>query len=403
MSSLRAPGLRIEPAPDGKSLVIYDREEGKHLIPCRLSDTYAAEYRKTLKRGLDRLKALVSKGAPTLEDAHAALGELNRVGLTLVWQIFGEQRELIVGLFQRTFPFWQSASKPLLISLVAELGRFLPIEFLPLFELSDWPPVDDTAMLVAAARRFPGLSAVTRREFPDLSINQDLVLENEPKLPMKCFSFTGLGGASEEIRFFDSHQDCIDLEGPWPTGPMKARDFSRLLARHLRYSDERFNGIHRPECDQVQHFACHCEIDEEVSSNSRLRLSFDNEATIADLQADFALLEDRRGQSRPLIFLNACGSSRMEPMMVTSFPRFFLQENRNRGFIGTEINIPDAFAASFSREFYAALLKGVSVGEAIYAARWTMIKDHNNPLGILYTVYADPDLRVKTPHKDSAA
>jgi hypothetical protein len=82
-------------------------------------------------------------------------------------------------------------------------------------------------------------------------------------------------------------------------------------------------------------------------------------------------------------------------MAATSFPRFFLQDNRNRGFIGTETNVPDAFAANFSRYFYSGLLNGLNLGEAIYEAKWAMLKNCN-PLGILYTNYADPELRVSS-------
>jgi hypothetical protein len=84
-------------------------------------------------------------------------------------------------------------------------------------------------------------------------------------------------------------------------------------------------------------------------------------------------------------------------MAVVSFPKFFLKENRNRGFIGTETNVPDGFAAEFSQMFYRSLLRGVSLGRAIYDAKWAMLREKNSPLGILYTVYADPDLCVSKP------
>jgi hypothetical protein len=75
----------------------------------------------------------------------------------------------------------------------------------------------------------------------------------------------------------------------------------------------------------------------------------------------------------------------------------FLVENGNRGFIGTETRIPDQYAAAFSEQFYTELLQGRPLGEAVHAARWTLLRRHNNPLGILYTVYADPDMRVRKP------
>ncbi len=396
-SALRAPSLRIDLTRDGGSLLIRGGTDDKgEEIPCRLLDKYAREYRATLKRGLDRMKSIVSNPSPTVPDAHKALGELNRVGLTLLWQVFRNEIGRVVEIFQRTHPSWDIATEPFAIDLAAELGRFVPVEFLPLFELSEWPTFEDAAGLSRAARRFPGFSAVIRRQFTDLSIDQDLVLKNEPKLPVRCFSYSGLGGAGEEVQFFAEIRDGIDLDGPWPTGPM-SEEFPRSLATHLRYGDRRFDGGVWAG-DQIQHFACHCEIDEEVASASRLRFSFGNEVTIADLESYFALLRDkRRPEWRPLIFLNACGGSRIDPVMVTSFPRFFLEENGNRGFIGTETNVPDSLAARFSMRFYEELLSGATLGDAVHRAKWAMLTKHNNPLGILYTVYADPDLRLSKP------
>jgi hypothetical protein len=395
---LRAPSLRIDLTRDGNALLIRRGTDDKgEEIPCRLLDKYAREYRATLKRGLDQMKSMVRNPSPGVRDAHNALGALNRVGLTLLWQVFRNEIERVVRIFQNSYPSWDTATEPFAIDLSAELGRFVPVEFLPLFELSEWPTFEDVAGLARAARRFPGFSAVIRRQFTDLSVDQDLVLKNEPKLPLKCFSYSGLGGAGEEVRFFTEIRDGIDLDGPWPTGPMTVEEFSRSLATHLRYADQRFDGGVSPG-DQIQHFACHCEIDEEVASASRLRFSFGNEVTIADLESYFPLLGDKRRPAfRPLIFLNACGGSQIDPVMVTSFPRFFLEENGNRGFIGTETNVSDSLAARFSMRFYEELLSGATLGEAVHRAKWTMLTKHNNPLGILYTVYADPELRLSQP------
>jgi hypothetical protein len=65
--------------------------------------------------------------------------------------------------------------------------------------------------------------------------------------------------------------------------------------------------------------------------------------------------------------------------------------------VGTEASVPDLFAAEFSKLFYSVLIKGKSVGESVYFARREFLKYNNNPLGILYTVYVDPDLRVSHP------
>lgn len=395
MDIQRAPKLRIEFARDGGSITMLDTEDKEHTFPCRLDDRCADEYRKILKKILDQVKDLVRKQNLTVEDASSAFDVLNQKGLTLLWQIFGDKREQVVGVFGDCFKEWCTETEPAVITVAAELSRFIPIELLPLFQLSIWPLSDDLSTLEEGARRFPGFSAIIRREFPNIRVSQDLVLQNEPKLPLKCFVHRGLHGVEAEMGFFKNNQEHIDVDGPWPVGKMPRREFSKALANYLQYADQTFDGQDRSPIDQIQHFICHCEIDEIVSSDSLLRFSDGNDATISDLQAFFAIPSGKnRPQSGPLIFLNACATSRINPMAVTSFPRFFIEENGNRGFIGTETNVPDSFAAEFSQCFYRGLLKGLSLGRAIYDAKWEMLRERKNPLGILYTVYADPDLHV---------
>jgi len=388
--------MRIELDKGGTALILTDAKDRQHEIPCRMADSEAASYRKAIKRTLDSMKACVRGDAPSLNDAMTALGKLNTRGLSLMCDIFGARRDEVVELFQECFPAWRTQEEPAVVTVAAALGRLIPLEFLPLFELADWPRMADSEILQGAARRFPGFSAIVRRQFSDVRVSQNLVLDNDPKLPVKCFSYRGLTGARDEVDFFERNagpRGSVDFDGPWPEHEYKADHFVRSLAAHLRYGDRRFNGTRRAVVDQIQHFVCHCEIDDDVPSDSRLIFSEGNAASITDLQARFALLEERRrAKDGPLVFLNACGTSRIDPMTVSSFPRFFLQENSNRGFIGTETNVPDAFAAEFAQAFYRDLLAGLSLGHAIHRARWSLLLERNNPLGMLYVVYADPDL-----------
>lgn len=408
MPVLRAPGLRIELAGSGDKLVLIDAKDARYEIPCRMEDKNAAEYRKRLKNSLDELKGSVRKENLTLTDAANALREFCFGGRTLMFQIFDGVKncERVTGIFRQSFPAWQTQEQPAVITVAAELSQSIPLEFLPLFDYSEWLKTIDTwPGLKNAARRFLGFSAIIRREFPDLRVSQNLVLESEPKLPLKCFSYQGLKEAETEIAFFARNSGatgCFDFDGPWPDRTYDDKhEFHTSLARHLRHADRSFSGKYRGTIDQIQHFVCHCDIDEEVSSDSRLRFSEGNNASIGDLQGAFLTLKERKSlEDGPLVFLNACGTSRIDPMAVTSFPRFFLKDNFNRGFIGTETDIPDAFAAQFSQVFYRGLLNGLGVGQALYDAKWELLQSRNNPLGILYVVYADPDLHVSKQTKN---
>lgn len=393
METRRNPILSLELGRDGSFLKIVGTDGEPQKIPCKLDVDALGEHRHALRITLDNMKTEVQRRNLTIEDASRALQLLNTRGLSLMVQIFRDRRKDVVDTFNKAFPLWRSDPNPNVITTAAALNRFMPLEFLPLFELSTWPPCHDWETLEEAARRFPGFSAVIKREFRDLTVPpDDLVLHNEPRLPLKCFVDSRLRGGKEEVSFFTANSNNIDMEGPWPTSEVE--EFPREMAGYLQIANKGFKNQERTP-DQIQHFTCHCETYEKPSADSFLELSHKYRVTIAQLQASFATSgEEKRSAPGPVIFLNACGTSKIDPMAVTSFPRFFLEDNENRGVIGTETNVPDRFAAEFSKCFYQGLLKGLNLGKAIYDAKWTMLRDFNNPLGILYTVYADPELHV---------
>ena len=69
----------------------------------------------------------------------------------------------------------------------------------------------------------------------------------------------------------------------------------------------------------------------------------------------------------------------------------------SRGVIGTAARVPDYFAAEFSERFYRYLLSGELLGHAMHKTKWDLLTmpDQNNPLGLLYLLYADPNIRVR--------
>lgn len=393
----RIPMLKIERGKKPQTLILTDSGGVRHEVTCQFEEGKAVEIREGLKRNLTRMKELLHREEDdpklTVKDASEALRILARWGISMMVSLFGNERETVQNLFRQSYPRWLSGSGPVVITAAADLSHFLPLEFLPIFEISKWTNCADWPTLAQAVRRFPGFSAIIRREFYNLRVPQDLTLKRNPRLPLKCFIEQDLPGALEEVEFFKGNHG-IEFDGPWPDTPIE--EFADHLAKYLQFSNQTFTGDLRSHGDQIQHFVCHCNIDEKVPSESELIFSKNNIVTISDLHESLtppSRLEQR--EPGPLIFLNACGSAEMNPMWVTSFPQFFLRDNGNRGFIGTETNVPDQFAADFSRCFYESLLNGVRLGEAVNNAKWKMLEQANNPLGILYTIYADPDIVVK--------
>jgi hypothetical protein len=198
----------------------------------------------------------------------------------------------------------------------------------------------------------------------------------------------------------------VDLEDPWPWPEREfgQEEFVNSVAQDLWNPARRSRGGKPRPPDMVQHFACHCDTRADSDSEYYLKLSHDpvysgseRVVTIEDLRSSFGTFGANRqpqGDALPLVFLNACGSSVINPMSISSFPQLILN-NGNCGFIGTETEVPDQVAAAFSKSFYTHLLEGDSLGVAIYEARWALLREHKNPLGILYTMYADPDITVR--------
>jgi CHAT domain-containing protein len=86
-----------------------------------------------------------------------------------------------------------------------------------------------------------------------------------------------------------------------------------------------------------------------------------------------------------IVFLNACGTTTVNPRAVTSIVRELIYLGREV-IITTWCDVPDNVAAVMSRLFYEGLLDGDTVGGALWRARGRLLREYNNPLGLLYTV-----------------
>src|SRR5262249_10130450 len=92
----------------------------------------------------------------------------------------------------------------------------------------------------------------------------------------------------------------------------------------------------------------------------------------------------------PLAIVNACSSAR-DRGLASLHNMLALT---HRGMIGTEIDIPDAVAAELSMELYRLLLQKKPLGESLLRARQFLLDKRTNPLGLAYTLHADPDLKI---------
>ncbi len=305
---------------------------------------------------------------------------------------------------------WPRSVYPPVVEVTGDTEAIFPVEFLPLFAEGPCPAIETEEDLRLAAEGYAGFASVVYRTLAISScrkghVSTDELLLNGRELPVKFFYHAKLVGAQKEAQFLNSLKAAglVDLEGPWPDGSVADEGMLQTLHTNLNDPTLSLTGKHRTFADQIQHFACHCDCIPPGESSSgddghefpRIRLAAPGRPSVPIRQFDLIqkYMADRRefapGRSLPLIFMNACDSSRINPDTSASFAEYFLDQG-NLGFIGTESAVPDLVAAEFSRYFYTELLRGKCLGVALWRARHMLLQRRGNPLGLLYTLYADP-------------
>jgi len=146
---------------------------------------------------------------------------------------------------------------------------------------------------------------------------------------------------------------------------------------------------------RVLYFYCECDMN--VPAQPRLFFGDDLSGEILS-HRDMLLLTF---EDRPVVFMNACNSSVASSDMTNQLEDTFFQA-RCRAYIGSEANLPVAFAGRFGvvfQRFFLGNIDGsrVSLGEAMYQARSFLWNNYRNLGGILYShsqdylAYVDQD------------
>lgn len=101
-----------------------------------------------------------------------------------------------------------------------------------------------------------------------------------------------------------------------------------------------------------------------------------------------------RLSGQPLVFINACESAEMSPTFYDGFAPYFMDKGA-RGVIGTECKTPALFARAWADRFFERFLHGEPLGEVVLGLRQEFLKQHGNPLGLLYAVHCDADTVIR--------
>ncbi len=97
---------------------------------------------------------------------------------------------------------------------------------------------------------------------------------------------------------------------------------------------------------------------------------------------------------RPLVFINGCRTTALEPNRAFDFVSALVSPANAAGVIGTETTVFEPLATAFAEACLAQFLgQDRSIGESIRTARLALLKAQN-PLGLVYIPFVVPGLRL---------
>jgi CARDB len=102
----------------------------------------------------------------------------------------------------------------------------------------------------------------------------------------------------------------------------------------------------------------------------------------------------RWSSPRPLVFINGCHTTALEPEKAIEFVSALIENAQASGVIGTEITVFEPLASAFAEECLRRFLDGEPLGAAVRNARLALLSA-GNPLGLVYIPFAMTNLRLR--------
>ncbi|HET8684921.1 MAG TPA: CHAT domain-containing protein [Micromonosporaceae bacterium] len=395
----QAPDLLIRTVDRDRTLVLSGVRLGADPVTVSLADAVAVrELHSQFVKNLVRFRQSIGDElACTPARAVAALGQLAEAGRVFLCQVLDSVSDVhrLAECFRRACPTWQSGSRrrPLQIQAYGRLDEHLPWELLPVFEPRHLPSGSTVTDLDAACRPFGGFAAQVERRIP-VAVPLRTTLDTSQGLGVRFFYHAAYDGAQAELGFLRAHAGRIRLRGPYPDGSQQAPSIGQQL-RNPTLGDQ---GLPTDLADHVVHFSCHCDtlgpLVDEYAFHLADEAGVPTRVSVRQLLNEIVMATHWAGDAQmPVVFVNACDSATLDPRCGTGLLTPFAK-NGNLALIGTVASVPDQLAAGFSQSFYAQLLEGGTLGAALFEARRFLLLRHANPLGILYCLYGNADLRM---------
>jgi hypothetical protein len=156
----------------------------------------------------------------------------------------------------------------------------------------------------------------------------------------------------------------------------------------------------RDGLERILYFYCHghgSSSDSGVSVDPPHLLMVDGKVAASDFQ--IWAKEKKKLPTSPLVFINACQGGQMTTMFYESFAVELLKQGAV-GLVGAQIDVPTVFGPVYAQrlfeKFFAKDKGRVRLGPLMREANQVMWDDHNNPLGLIYSLY----LPIETSWKD---
>jgi hypothetical protein len=293
-------------------------------------------------------------------------------------------------------------------------ASFFPIEFLRVIELArSRAPRDVLARVL-------GLRAVVSRG----ECTSQIGLVGGPTVPVSALIYEGeeLEGPERQAAFFDRHRGTFRTQR-WPQGTVfptndlvaegqLVTDLETAVAAAFVKEVLTVAGlvpVMRPNYNgAIVHIACHYHAEPIAElDQSAPFLSFRGHTTNVGIESlwnafnyeiDALGPRSRVGRTarerfgQMIVFVNACATGARLVHGVSLLEKLFRIGFRH--IIASESLIPDPLSDAFARQLYLALMRGLPLGAAVLQARIDLVERHNNPGGLLYTLYGDPWLRL---------
>lgn len=135
------------------------------------------------------------------------------------------------------------------------------------------------------------------------------------------------------------------------------------------------------------YFYCHGGVDNKVPY---IRVGAANERAITP-----DLLRAKRIKwttPRPLVFVNGCRTTAVEPALALDFVGAWLQTSQAAGVVGTDVTVFEPLATRFAEACLSRFLDGTRLGDAVRLARLELLAA-GDPLALAYVAYAMPALQ----------